>query len=83
MTKLKTLKDLYDVTDFVGGYNKSKAGVMIYVKDIRQEAIKDIKEFERQKTSEWTFLFNPTKKEIDAIIQYIKYKFNITEEELK
>ena len=76
---MKTLKDIEEELD--------KCTKVVFhfeaFRELKEEAIKDIKEFEKQKTSEWTFLFNPTKEEIDAIIQYIKWKNNLTEEDLK
>lgn len=77
--KLKTLKDLHFPK--MKWENISRENLCSR-RELRKEAIKDIKEFEKQKTSEWTFLYNPTIGEINAIIQYIKWKFNITMEDL-
>ena len=80
MTELKTLKDIEE--DGKEQFLREGFTTSPFV-TLKQEAIQDIKEFEKQKYSEWTFLFNPTKEEIEAIIQYIKWKNNITKEDIE
>lgn len=78
MTKLKTLKD------FIGDWGYDDDGTpdedVVSVEQLKQEAIKDIKSFQENPYS----LFNKWGKiESKAVIEYIKWKFNITERDLK
>ena len=83
--ELKTLKDLEISSDPViikNGVLVSGGTGKIEVRDLKQEAIKHIKERKHRKS----ILFEGEELEgkiIDGQIDWIKYFFNITEEDLK
>ena len=90
--KLKTLKD-FNLKDMIV-INYGKGDSKSLDKDIkelfRQEAIKDIKEFEKgfKENSNFNSEGNPLlvlqfNLPNQGLINYIKWKFNITEEDLK
>ena len=77
MSELKTLKDL-ELLD----------KDLIFKKELRQEAIKEIKEIKQHGREGKDFFFNDNfiiinHIEEKAIIEYIMWKNNITEEDLK
>lgn len=92
-TELKTLGDLYDLSDFES--NGSKSGVKIYVQDLRQVVREWVKEFNFRKTcnelstieyDDGRVKENPDL-ETDAIIKmsvstidWIKHFFNLEDE---
>ena len=86
---MKTIKDLEIENNFEGiEHDNPILEVDKYVRsdDLRQSAIEDIKRLglEKEGKVEWSFLnFQASDKEYDAIIKYIKYKNDITEEDLK
>ena len=89
MTELKTLKDMYDVSDFVSQRNMknpddAKSGAMIYVRDLRQEAIKWIKSIEKQDNDSFPKFCccDDDNGWHETTMDWIKHFFNITEEEL-
>ena len=80
MTELKTLKDIikgHIITDKIASEELTVQAVNQDVENIefelKEEAIKDIKEFMKDED----LITNI------AVIGYIKWKFNITEEDLK
>ena len=76
MSDLKTLKDL--------NLNVDEYSDAEYI--IKQEAIKDIKLFRAMKDStgfQVKMAFDYKIIDIESVINYIKWKFNITEEDLK
>ncbi len=78
MTNLKTINDLQCTCKFCSKYNhKSDLPLMIETNELRQEAIKHIKELDDCKVPE-PFEWEYTQQV--AIIQWIKYFFNIKEE---
>ena len=94
--ELKTLKDFELLADYTACSKSDETSCcQALVKDLRQEAIKDIKELrnnnwkekENDKIGGFSGIINfSAMKRIDAIqpvIDYIKWKFNITEEDLK
>ena len=95
MSELKTLKDLFPDFTVEQVRQLGKTGMMIFQEklkaDLKQEAIKDIKSLmELKKTSldKWweemtghRLTYSEEAKQ--GIINYIKWKFNITEEDLK
>ena len=76
MTKLKTLKDMTE---------KYVDNSKILVKELKAEAVKDIKIIkEAMKNKEdLDFLHKPTGEEFMAIKSYIIFKNDLTEEDLK
>lgn len=83
--ELKTLKDLYEPKEFLKG--KGTLKVVQYWK-LKQEAIKDIKYLRLMQSQPSNIKFLPWITTVDegsginAIIGYIKWKFNITEKDL-
>ena len=88
MNELKTLKDLEIVGTYSNGkYYHSERHEVVEIKDLRQEAINDIKEISKA-------IIYPYGKDIPMLddsnklakftgaIEYIKWKNNITEEDL-
>ena len=81
---LKTLKDFFEYWSS-GNDGKGKADGIDnavaedFIKGLKQEAIKDIKFFRKNRSS------NPeySKQELNGVEKYIMWKFNIIEEELK
>ena len=86
MSEFKTLKDLERF-----GYPEQTYGDLIDANEIKQEAIKDIKslmELKKTPSDKWweemtghRLTYSEETKQ--GIINYIKWKFNITEEDLK
>ena len=77
MTELKTLKEIekeIKIEPFKSGQTTTKIKGIVSVKELRQEAIKWIKDFYSCPN------FESTK---DAVQSFIKYFFNITEKDLK
>ena len=97
MSELKTLKDLEIVGTYSNGkYYHSERHEVVEIKDLRQEAINDIKEIQRQMKNRENVTSVQVKigdffansidyeaREPEVLIRYIKWKFNITEEDLK
>ena len=101
MTKLKTLKDIQKYVavvnastgdaDLVEEERDDASDRVIYLEDVKQEAIKDIKsimELKKTPSDKWwedmtghRLTYSEEAKQ--GIIDYIKWKNNITEEELK
>lgn len=90
--ELKTIKDFeFDIDSCCPDCNENKREKACTVEDLKQEAIKDIKAIQTLgKTPEDKMWEEITKKIIvyskdakQGIINYIKWKFNITEEDLK
>lgn len=79
---LKTLKDIekHDCSEKFGPYPDYEGWCNSIT--LKQEAIKDIKSFGSIALN-FPKICGYTKKERNAIINYIKWKFNITEEDLK
>lgn len=80
MTKLKTLKDL-KVVMITKYYPDKELMNLVPTYDLKQEAIKDIKLFSNPKYH-FSEICGYNKKERNAIINYIKFKFNIKEVDL-
>ena len=90
MSDLKTLKDLKEV-----GSKAHKFTGTCYKQEIKQEAIKIVKEFEKRSSGVPEIKIKVTKMGVDWInrnstlklnwdvIDFIKWFYNITEEELK
>lgn len=82
MTKLKTLEDIKEGGDYPKG-DLYGTGARIALVELREEAIKHIKRLrEEAKGTEWSFFYHTVDGEWPTI-QWIKYFFNITEEDLK
>ena len=80
--KIKTLKDMETFELSNGGTNEK----IVYSKDLKQEAIKDIKElqnFHAFNGSEFPVIVSEYITNPKEIIAYIKWKNNLTEENLK
>ena len=85
--ELKTLKDLkilrWDNKDHKIKYfdsdTKPDDKAVIFLEELRQEAIKDIKYFRKNRSSNPNY----SKQELNGIEKYIMWKFNITGEELE
>ena len=81
MSELKTLKD-------IDGH-PTEWGHLVERNDLKQEAIKDIKYLRAWKEQgtikllPWITTTDFENTGLNAIIEYIKWKFNITEEDLK
>ena len=81
MNKLKTLKEIKE--EFIDEHNS------YIVDELRQEAIKEIKEIKMNHLTKIVnystkkALTNITALEASGAIAYIKWKFNITDEDLK
>ena len=74
--KPKTLKDIVEGYSEIEFKTSSIAG---FYEALKQEAIKDIKVLGKNRSSNEDF----SKEELKGIDKYIKWKFNITEEDLK
>jgi hypothetical protein len=74
MTELKTLKDMKP-------FERIGSNEMINIEELKAEAIKDIKEFWRGHLPKE--LWGLTKENKEGIQAYIKWKMNLTEEDIK
>ena len=74
MTELKTLKDLASI-------RPDENGALVRLIDLRQEAIKWVKSND---WNSWAYFYNGHLKieGIKAVEEWIKYFFNLTEEDL-
>ena len=84
--KLKTLKDL-EIPFGKQFEQDSSERLLIWSDILRKSAIEDIKELKKTRHY-WTGAEKPNKLEekfgdVEPIIEYIKKKFNLTEEEIK
>ena len=78
MTELKTLKDFGEVLSTPEEPFKDWH-IWDYVRrKLRQEAINDIKELNTNRSSNPNY----SKNELDGIVRWIEWKFNITKEDL-
>ncbi len=81
MTELKTLKDLNekDIVFLQSLEPERKEGILKEIKEVlKQEAIREIKELIR--TKEFLEIFGC---DVEPLIEYIKWKNNVEEEDLK
>ena len=87
--KLKTLEDLKESLAEVYLSSSDKVFWIDTISaELKQSAIEDIKEFNPNQPSNMTTAYlalitSYTREELKGIIKYIKWKFNITDEDLK
>jgi len=79
---MKTLKDMQTFTNCIGNE------VLIHKRQLKQSAIEDIKSYLKRKEEikngyEYSKLLRIEMYELNTKIEYIKEKFNITEEDLR
>ena|SRR3990167_2784302 len=87
---LRTLKDFEELEAFQSEQKENgdfggKEVIAIFLEDLRQEAIKWIKELQKVKQStgiEVIFAYDYHIKDVVSVIKWIKHFFNITDEEL-
>ena len=78
---LKTVKDMMNLCSLFPNCNYECTEIN-YV-ELKQEAIKDIKHFQNPDNFIKKLAYDSTKDIIKGKIEYIKWKFNITEDDLK
>lgn len=82
--ELKTLKDIEENTHWTDISYRNDNENVILIKEIKQEAIKDIKELrEGILKDSYSIQCAGTQPLNENVVDYIKWKFNITEEDLE